>query len=217
MKKKPDRLFRYTSFPVLLHILHTRSITLLDPRKWEDQNDTHFLERYRQLSGAETVLALCFTMASERAHHWEMFASGDSGLRIEFRKEELLSQFPPNEGVRHGAVTYRSIRHMQRNPPEIEQLPFLKRLPYRDEMEYRVIFSSADEAIHSRSLPLDLSCIARISLSPWTPVPLVAPLKDTIGNIEGCRRIKVSRTTLLENEDWQGIAEKMVNKSIHRT
>lgn len=208
MRNEKNRLYRYTSLPVLLHVLRTQTLTLLDPKTWEDKNDTHFLEKYRQLSDASTVLAICFTRSSERFHHWKVFSGDMGGVCIEFYRDRLLAHFPLGCGLLHGPVTYRTVKHLKNNSPAEDKLPFLKRVPYKDEEEYRIIFRDDQESPESKSFPIDLSCIARIQINPWIPLPLVAPLKDTIKSVDGCKKLKIYKTTLLENEDWKSVAER---------
>jgi hypothetical protein len=57
-------LRRYTN------LLKEQKITLLDPESWEDKNDSHFMSLYRKKKSLKSVLALCFTQASETFHHW---------------------------------------------------------------------------------------------------------------------------------------------------
>jgi hypothetical protein len=57
--------FRYTDLPSLIHILKNRQLTLLDPMTWDDKNDSSFVTLYREKCALESVLALCFTRASE--------------------------------------------------------------------------------------------------------------------------------------------------------
>jgi hypothetical protein len=40
--------------------------------------------------GLKTVLALCFTQATEHYHHWHVFAGGSSGVCIGFDRDALL-------------------------------------------------------------------------------------------------------------------------------
>lgn len=56
---------RYTHLPALLHMLHQRQITLLDPANWEDTNDAYFLWEYKRKKGFKSVLALYFSEAAE--------------------------------------------------------------------------------------------------------------------------------------------------------
>jgi hypothetical protein len=56
---------RYTDLPSLIQILTNRKITLLDPATWDDKNDSFFLSTYKEKKKLKSVLALCFTSASE--------------------------------------------------------------------------------------------------------------------------------------------------------
>ena len=38
---------RYTTLPYLLDVLVKKRLTLLNPVKWEDKNDSHFLSIYK--------------------------------------------------------------------------------------------------------------------------------------------------------------------------
>lgn len=58
-------LRRYTDLPALIYLLSERKLTLLDPKSWDDQNDAYYLELYREKKRLSSVLALCFTQASE--------------------------------------------------------------------------------------------------------------------------------------------------------
>jgi hypothetical protein len=70
--------------------LKEKKITLLDPRSWDDSNDSYYLKLYQEKKGLQSVLALCFTRASETYHHWRIFADGSSGVCISFRRDKLL-------------------------------------------------------------------------------------------------------------------------------
>jgi hypothetical protein len=41
-------LKRYTTLSSALDVLENKRLTLLDPAKWDDRNDTYFIELYRQ-------------------------------------------------------------------------------------------------------------------------------------------------------------------------
>jgi len=57
---------RYTNLAVAIHMLRTKSITLLDPATWDDKNDAYDMAEYKRLKQAATVLALCFTESGEK-------------------------------------------------------------------------------------------------------------------------------------------------------
>jgi hypothetical protein len=201
-------LYRYTSLPILLDILHQKRITLLSPGTWEDRNDAHYLERYKEESKLRTLLAICFSAGRERFHHWRVFSSGSSGVRIEFEKEQLLSVLENRAGFRHQAVEYRLIQNVKARRPELKSWPFLKREAFKDECEYRIIFESSREILQSVCVPLDLSSIRLITLSPWLPASVAPAVTETVHRIDGCAKIKVSSSTLIENSRWKAAISK---------
>ena len=139
--RSEDRLFlrRYTSLPVLVDMLHHRRVTLVDPERWPDKNDTAFLEAYKEKRNLKTLVAICLTATSERFHHWNVFANGPAGVCIEFHRGAFLEAVGSIEGLRHGPVTYREIEQLDKTPPAIDELPFLKRFPYIDERDRKSV------------------------------------------------------------------------------
>ena len=201
---KPDILYRYTSLPVLLDVLQRRHITLLNPSEtWEDKNDAYYLDQYRRKNKLRSVLAVCFAASRETFHHWRVFSSGPSGVRIEFDKERLLDSFAGLEGFRHQSVEYPYIQHLQKNKPQLSSWPFLKRYAFRHEKEYRIIFESATEELRAKSVPIDLTSIRSVTLSPWLPYTIAPAVRTVIGCIDGCTNIKLRDSSLLENARWR--------------
>jgi hypothetical protein len=129
---KSKYLRRYTHLEALRQMLCTRSVTLLDYRKWEDKNDSYFLEMYQEERKLKSLLVLCLTSASERFHLWHVFGpkkerrslpsadqplgcrpyNGSSplagiGVRIRFDRSKLIEALTNYRGtVRWGAVDY---------------------------------------------------------------------------------------------------------------
>jgi hypothetical protein len=196
-------LRRYTALPQLFHMLATRKITLLSPETWDDRNDASFLESYKKRRKLKSVLALCFTEAPEQYHHWKVFAGGASGVRIEFDGARLLEQVARVRGIRAGAVVYKKIDDIRKQSPKAEELPFLKRYPFRDEMEFRIVYEDKRAVLGAKDIPFELSAIRRIVLSPWLPAALVPTVKNIVRGVDGCTALKVTRTTLVENEEWK--------------
>lgn len=196
-------LNRYTSFPSLLAMLQTKQITLLGPHLWEDRNDAFYMGEYKSRKQLKTLLALCFSQAEETYHHWRVFTHGADGVCITFRRAPLLKALP---GLRSGAVTYRKIADLPRLKPRLEELPFLKRAPYEDEREFRLIHEDGREEAETKSFAIPLSCISRVTLNPWLAPPLTKAMKTAIKQIPGCSALKVYQTTLLENEQWKKAA-----------
>jgi hypothetical protein len=204
----PDQILRrYTALPQLFHMLATRTITLLSPESWDDRNDASFLESYKERKQLKSVLALCFTAAPEQYHHWKVFAAGSSGVRIEFDGTRLLEQVRRTEpAVRAGPVIYKKIDEIRADRPTRDELPFIKRYPFRDEMEFRIVYEDSDAVLEVKDIPFELSAIRRIVLSPWLPAALVPTVKSIVRGVDGCAALTVTRTTLVRNEEWQRCA-----------
>ena len=200
-------LNRYTTLPILLDILHKRHITLLSPETWEDRNDAYYLERYQKESKLRSVLAICFSLHRETFHHWRVFSSGSSGVCIEFDKGGLLQRVV-GKGFRHQAVDYRWISDLKKQRPQLRSWPFLKRKPFEDEREYRIVFETSTDNVRSKSIPIDFSLIRRITLSPWLPSSLAPAVITVVKRIDGCSSISVGPSSLIDNAEWRAaIAE----------
>ena len=51
-------------------------------------------------------------------------------------------------------------------------------------------------------IEIPLSCIARVYLSPWLPPAQYPNLKEWLGSIDGCSKLRIARSTLTKNEKW---------------
>lgn len=200
-------LRRYTSIASALDILQNKQITLLDPEKWDDQNDVHYLKSYAEKKGFATVLALCFARRSETFHHWKVFTNKEDGVCIEFSHSKLMAHVEKHPGTQGNDVKYREISSLFKSPPHLDDFPFLKRYPYRDEKEFRIVYFDKGQKVLSLPISIDLSCINRIIINPWLPSSLFDSLKNTVLGIDGCSKLKVRSTTLLSNKDWKAMAD----------
>ena len=196
-------LRRYTSLPSALHILANKQITLLSPSLWDDRNDAFYMRQYKERKQLKTLLALCFAETDETYHHWRVFTHGADGVCVVFKRDEFLASFAKHKGVTKGKVDYRKITELKKFRPSVKQLPFLKRHPYRDEEEYRLVYESGIDEVEVKPFTIRLSCIERITLSPWLAKPLAAAVKSTIKSADECEDIRVYQSTLLENEKWK--------------
>jgi hypothetical protein len=207
MLSPPKRLRRYTNLAALIHMLRSKELTLLSPDSWDDRNDSHFLKVYKERKKATVVLALCFTQVDETYHHWRVFSHGSNGVCVEFKRDELLTLIAGKRGVVAKAVTYKKIDTLVGLRPKVDELPFIKRHPYRDEKELRIVLTLSSPYPDAGRFTMDLGCIHRISLSPWMPQPLSDSVKETIRSIDGCENLRISRSTLVENDRWKGVAD----------
>lgn len=194
---------RYTDLPALIQILTNRKLTLLDPSFWDDKNDSYFLATYKEKKELQSVLALCFTKESETYHHWRVFSSGTSGVCVNFDSEKLETAFAKAKGVKFQEVTYLAVKELRDNRPTIARLPFVKRIPYKHEKEFRALWESESDKVFSLDVPIDISSITRITLSPWMHPSLRVNVAKLLKMIDGCKSIPIVRSTLIENTQWK--------------
>ena len=83
----------------------------------------------------------------------------------------------------------------------------MKRYAFRDEDEFRLIYESKTEQLSKLDIPISLSCVDRVTLSPWLHQDLSATVKQTLRLIDGCERLTVVRSTLINNEEWKRRAQ----------
>lgn len=202
-----DFLRRYTSLPILLDILNKKCLTLLDPGNWEDKNDSYFIECYKKKSNLVSVLALCFAETTEKYHHWKIYSGDKNGVCIVFKKEQLLNYFEDIPGIRKGLVGYYKIKQLEKYHLNIDQLPFIKRYAFRDEQEFRIIYQDNIDEIQTVDIEIDVDCISKIIFNPWLPKTIFYSVRKIIQNIDGCSKIKVIRSALIESETWKNIVE----------
>lgn len=201
---------RYTNLAATLHMLQTRKITLLNPENWDDKNDAYFMSEYKRLKNAKSVLALCFAEHPETYHHWRVFSHGNDGVCINFDKKRLLTVFQEDSDVKFGSVNYKLIRDMNgNNDLKLEQLPFIKRKPYKDEREFRILYSSYVKSEEYKHYKIDLNCMKRITLSPWISVPLYKSVKEILKGLCNDSNIKIVRSTLIGNEEWKKVTSRV--------
>jgi hypothetical protein len=200
-------LRRYTDLACTINILRNKAITLLDPKNWDDQNDAYFLNRYKVRKPAKSVLAYCFAKAPETYHHWKVYAPGPHGVCIEFDEDRLLASLPGGAGIKSGAVEYKQIKDVRRVHPKLEELPFLKRYPYRGEEEFRLIYVDTTEVLSAKDFTISIESIQRITLSPWLNPALLEAVKATLVEIPGCSTLDISRSQLVGWKKWQKVAD----------
>ena len=197
-------LRRYTDLPALLDVLYQRRITLLDPSRWDDRNDSYYLELYAELKKRRTVLALCFTRTMETYHHWKIFANGVSGVSIIFSKAKLIKA-AERAGVEHGPVEYRKLEQLRNAQPEKSELPYLKRWAFQHECEYRLLYtkSGTGPTLHSFDVQIPVNAIERVVLSPWMHASVAPQVIRAIKAVPGFKRLKVDRSSLIDNDSWK--------------
>ncbi len=207
------RLRRYTELPFLIDYLRTKEITLLSPKTWDDKNDAYYVDVYAAAEPLRKVFALCLTEASETYHHWKVFSSGSSGICIVFKKDKIVEWANKIADLRAQTVDYRTINQCKKSRPKLEELPFVKRVAFKDEREFRLFAATKGEKSMGEMPPflrlkLPFVTIDRIVLNPWLPESVADHVKATIKGIEDCKSLKVYRSTLIENESWKSFAKQ---------
>ena len=203
-------LRRYSNLPSLIHLLTTRSLTFLDPESWNDKNDSLFMRLYKQNKKLDTLLAVCFSQVTETYHHWSVFASGSSGVCISFKKQELLAELRQHDGIKMREVSYISLNQLDSVQRKVANLPFMKRVPFQDEAEYRVTFEKKGDSRPYLDIGISLSCIDHVTLSPWMPQAVSESVKNALKHIDGAEEVRVSRSTLIQNEKFARFGKSFV-------
>lgn len=202
-----DYLRRYTDLTALMYLLHKRKITLLDPASWDDKNDSYYLTQYKEKRGLKAVLALCLMQSDERYHHWSVFAPGPSGVCIKFKRERFLTAVRKHRHLHMRPVTYMTLSEIRTKKLKVEDLPFLKRHAFEHEDEFRIIHTSTIQKLSTLDIPIPLSCIEKITLSPWMYSGRSHYVKRTLRAIKGCQNLEIVRSTLISNEEWKELGE----------
>jgi hypothetical protein len=199
--KRPDRLTRYTSLPVLLDMLKRKRLVLLDPSSWEDKNDADIVLEYKRRRKVQSLFAICFSYGDETIHHWKTFANGISGCSIDFDPIKLINLLETISGVKFGPVIYRKIKELRDNTISLESIPFTKRWPYRCEEEFRILWESRDEA-PSYEIEFDLRLIRKITISQHMPNQIYQTIREYLRDTFKNPDQRISRSTIYQNKIW---------------
>uniref|UniRef100_I2PWW8 DUF2971 domain-containing protein n=1 Tax=Desulfovibrio sp. U5L TaxID=596152 RepID=I2PWW8_9BACT len=198
---------RYTELSYMLHMLTSKKIRLLDPRFWDDKNDFYFMSRYKSLKKIQSILALCFTEGQERYHHWKVFSGTASGVRIDFNKGNIISTIKSIAGIRYGNVCYEKLNKLEACPPNIKDIPFIKRHAYYDEKEFRIIYEDDIDEIYFYDIDFKIQDIENITLNPWISKDCVESIRKLVHKIDGCSKIKVKSSYIINSERWKNLAK----------
>jgi len=207
---------RYTTLPFLLDILHESRLALLDPASWEDKNDSYYIELYKTKKNLKSVLALCFADSHETYQHWKIYAGNSSGVCIEFNKDHLLNKLVGDHKFKERQVRYEALKDLRDDPPQIDDLPFIKRFAFSDEQEHRIIYEDLDEELKIKYLPITSRDINRIVINPWVNRSVFESVKTIIKSIKGCKNISVIKSTVVENEKWKQIGTEALAAKLNQ-
>lgn len=140
MVKLEHFIRRYSSIAATIDILRRKELPLLDPQNWDDRNDRYFMNLYRERKKLGGLYGLCAATCSETYHHWRVFTNAADGACIEIRRQDLEASLDELEGARYGEVEYLKLEEVETlGPNDCDNLPFVKRVGFQPEDEYRII------------------------------------------------------------------------------
>lgn len=127
---------------------------------------------------------------------------------IEFNKDMLLKHLRRYKDLKTEAVRYKTPKDLRASRPKVDELPFLKRSAFRDEIEFRLFYANKDPPGKPFRVQVPLVAINRVVLSPWLPAAVVHGVKATLNSINGCKTLKVYKSSLVDNESWKQLGER---------
>jgi hypothetical protein len=198
------KLSRFTTLPVLLDLLQRRKLTLLDPKSWEDRNDSEIILAYKKRKKIKNLFAICLSYGDETIHHWKTFSNGSSGCLIEFDAQRLFSIVDQIPGVKHRKVAYKKLAEIEKKKVKIkvDDIPFIKRWPYRCEEEYRIIVENDTAYAKHFDIDIPIDIIRRITINQQMPDKIYETIKVYLRDIKKNPEGRIYRSTLFENKKW---------------
>jgi hypothetical protein len=205
---------RYCSIAAVIDILRRQELPLLDPQTWDDRNDRYFMARYKEKKGLGGLYALCAARCSETYHHWRVFTGNADGACIEIRRDPLETALAKIPGVSFGEIQYLVLDDVDNlKPGDLDRLPYVKRVGFTPEEEYRIVYETSEPQGPAYSLEFPLAWIGKIYLNPWLPDPLYESVKETLRALPGCAKIPIAKSRLIDNARWKKAGDKVVGKA----
>jgi len=206
---KSGILSHYTNWSKFEYWLKYKKIFFGDYAHWEDKSDVAVLKAYeKKINKQVRVLCLMDRSGSFRdsVYHWKAYANKEDGIRVDFKKKELLSYLSEYEEIRCQAVEYPNTEDLKKKAKNCENWPFLKRASYMDDREFRILWIEGSKLFKARRLPVEKdffkNCIDRITLcsnfsEKFEKMEYI--LKDKY-------KIKsVCNSQIFRNTDWENI------------
>lgn len=214
---------RYTSIPAIIDTLRRKQLAILDPRNWDDKNDRHFMELYKEHKDAGGLYGLCAAKCAETYHHWKVFTGGGTGgacivlNRQKLERHLAAVEMPQVTNIRFGDVEYLDLNEVRElGPDDIDKLPFLKRAGFIDEDEYRIVIETTTDDQGAVFIDCPVAWIERIYLNPWLPKSQAESLIATLRELPGCRNLDVRRSYLIDSTTWKRAGDKAAGKKAPR-
>jgi hypothetical protein len=80
---------------------------------------------------------------------------------------------------------------------------------YHDEGEYRVVYTDTKATMQYKEYDIKIEWVERVILSPWIPKTLRDSVKSTLKTINGCSKLKLTQSTLIDNEAWKNLTARV--------
>jgi len=206
---------RYTSISAVIDILRRQELPLLDPQTWDDRNDRYFMARYKEKKALGGLYALCAARCGETYHHWRVFTGTADGACIEIKRGPLENALEKIPGVSFGEIRYlllNDIDHL--TAADLDRLPFVKRVGFTAEKEYRIVYETGDPQGAAHSLEFPLAWISKIYLNPWLPDPLYKSVKATLRALPGSAKLPIVKSRLIDSVRWKNAGDRVVGKAL---
>lgn len=202
MGNSDNLLFRYTEFPYLLDMLANRRLILPRALSWDDKNDRFAIKQYERLNKGKYCYALCMTSAFETYHHWRIFTSGVGGVCLKFKLDKLRDSLAGQKNVMLGKVGYAKLNEYDPLHDDLENIPFVKRIGYRDEQEYRLLVTT-DQDAPTLQLELPVDAIVGCVINPWVNIDVAVTMINALETAAGGMSFPTNRTELIDSGTWQ--------------
>ncbi|MCM2505495.1 hypothetical protein NDN16_17650 [Aureimonas altamirensis] len=210
---------RYTSIPSVIDTLRRRQLSLLDPQYWDDKNDSYFMRLYKEYRGVKGLYAMCAAMCPETYHHWRIFTgTGNGGACIVLRRNLVEAylrdvKMPTGEKVRFDEVEYLKLPEAKKlGPKDVKRLPFLKRVGFVDEDEYRIVIESSKDQRGAYQVDCPLEWIERVYLNPWLPESVADSVINTLLELPGCADLDIKHSRLIDSTTWKKAGDRVAGK-----
>ncbi len=168
---------------------------------------------YKQQLGDNGLYGLCAATCSETYHHWRVFTGTADGACIEIKRQLLERELVGLEGVCFGEVKYLLLEEVERlKTADLEHLPFLKRIGFAAEKEYRIIAKTVDAQQPAVSIDFPLRLISKIYLNPWLPKAIAESVTATLRGLPDCEKLKIQRSHLIDSGRWKKAGDLVVGK-----
>jgi hypothetical protein len=201
----PQYLRHYTSLAVALNLLNTHKLTLAPEaswKNWDDRFDAAMMDLFAGQKAGESkgknktaVFVICFTCNFDTERNWRSHGTIAPDCCITFDGPALIGAAKKAGGFLCAPVEYMDSHDFRKEIKSgkiaPEKAPFIKRLPYRGETEYRIVGWGAGKTKELNAAP----CVSRLTLSPKMPKAIFEPLNKWL---ESAYRITVSRSALFD-------------------